>query len=620
MKDGKVNKGWRISGPASLALSRILQAKTSLPVGRGLAVDHIELRVGIHDDGIAKDLEEHVYIKMTLQGKIIYIDPTLERMAGAGNDIIFQAFDSEGAFNDHVRSVRHVVPFDLSHPRISRRGVFKDLSPEEARAVHGLLLQRLNSEMGWLMLREPFVINDKERIFEAYKNIQGVFDVYRAFIVLGGLVEPPPAVLSQAPLLSAEEMFADTSPLIRPVKVYNGILVVKMGQGGEVALRIRNVRLARSQKKFLTHIIGGELGANETAWFEKKDVVSLQFEADPENRMKALLTKWPGAFKALAKKLPAKFSGDAAQKPLTEEAIKALNARWNEIMETFSRVSAGHDIENINQVRKALDLLFHKQLEQRRGDGVSYVAHPMQVALDLMNDLGRTDVDLVVAALLHDVVEDTDVSIHRVRKIFGYKAAWIILALTNLDLGYANREGLSEEDQQFEKIKAYQEHVFDAVEDDDVFYIKLADVATNAFHLENFSDTPARQEWFANKYLKLVIEFEKRARAMGLIKKADQYAAARPGIEAVAMRSPLYERLQRYYDSKEGPDAAQIDSTGFNKGGIDLSGMDLQLQIRRDGNGVLLPMSEQDIRRIRIDGLMPVILDIYPATSMPALR
>ncbi|MEI6438322.1 MAG: hypothetical protein WCO69_06205 [Candidatus Omnitrophota bacterium] len=48
-------------------------------------------------------------------------------------------------------------------------------------------------------------------------------------------------------------------------------------------------------------------------------------------------------------------------------------------------------------------------------------------------------------------------------------------------------------------------------------------------------------------------------------------------------------------------------------GGIDFARANLDLQIKRDGNGVPLPVSQQNLENIRIDGLVPVILDIAPA-------
>jgi hypothetical protein len=53
------------------------------------------------------------------------------------------------------------------------------------------------------------------------------------------------------------------------------------------------------------------------------------------------------------------------------------------------------------------------------------------------------------------------------------------------------------------------------------------------------------------------------------------------------------------------------------KGGIDFNAAHLNLQIKRDGKGVPLPISQQNLENIHIDGLIPVILDIKPAMSSP---
>jgi hypothetical protein len=52
--------------------------------------------------------------------------------------------------------------------------------------------------------------------------------------------------------------------------------------------------------------------------------------------------------------------------------------------------------------------------------------------------------------------------------------------------------------------------------------------------------------------------------------------------------------------------------TSNNLGGIDLDPKKLDLQIRRDGNGVPLPVEKQDWSRINIQGFVPVIFSIQP--------
>ena len=65
--------------------------------------------------------------------------------------------------------------------------------------------------------------------------------------------------------------------------------------------------------------------------------------------------------------------------------------------------------------------------------------------------------------------------------------------------------------------------------------------------------------------------------------------------------------------------ALAIDQTTNPFGGIHLDPAMLNLQIKRDGNGIPLPVSSQPIESIQIDGIIPVIINIQPITNVPVL-
>ncbi len=67
----------------------------------------------------------------------------------------------------------------------------------------------------------------------------------------------------------------------------------------------------------------------------------------------------------------------------------------------------------------------------RKGSGLPYIIHPFRAAL-LLHSLG--DYQLVCAALLHDVVEDSDVTIEEIREQFGDEIAFLVDACTKDDL------------------------------------------------------------------------------------------------------------------------------------------------------------------------------------------
>ncbi|MCK5082887.1 MAG: hypothetical protein KAR31_08270, partial [Candidatus Omnitrophica bacterium] len=61
------------------------------------------------------------------------------------------------------------------------------------------------------------------------------------------------------------------------------------------------------------------------------------------------------------------------------------------------------------------------------------------------------------------------------------------------------------------------------------------------------------------------------------------------------------------------------EDDGKRVGGINLNPELLDLQIKRDGNGVPLPMNLQPIHRMKIDGFVPVIINVTPVVNLPLL-
>ena len=89
---------------------------------------------------------------------------------------------------------------------------------------------------------------------------------------------------------------------------------------------------------------------------------------------------------------------------------------------------------------------------------------------------------------------------------------------------------------------------------------------------------------------------------------------------------PLVRRIFNTYathDIRQNP--LRIDTSGGDlaitanrKGGIDLNAANLTLQIKRDGNGVPLPLDQQDMSQLnRIQGFIPEIIEIKPAVNIP---
>ena len=90
-----------------------------------------------------------------------------------------------------------------------------------------------------------------------------------------------------------------------------------------------------------------------------------------------------------------------------------------------------HEEANIDIIRKAFEYAYDKHLTQRRKSGEPYIIHPVGVAI-IVTQL-KLDEASVCAALLHDVVEDTDTSKQEIIDNFSQEIADLVDALTKLD-------------------------------------------------------------------------------------------------------------------------------------------------------------------------------------------
>ncbi len=122
--------------------------------------------------------------------------------------------------------------------------------------------------------------------------------------------------------------------------------------------------------------------------------------------------------------------------------------------------------DDLVQARRAYDVARRRHEGQTRKSGQPFVAHPLGVAM-IVAELGL-DVTSIVAALLHDVVEDTSMTLEEVEAQFGPEVAKITDGLTKLDrLGFDTREAAQAE--------TIRKMVIAMARDIRVLLIKLAD-------------------------------------------------------------------------------------------------------------------------------------------------
>ena len=112
----------------------------------------------------------------------------------------------------------------------------------------------------------------------------------------------------------------------------------------------------------------------------------------------------------------------------TPEESKEIAKRYKDLLrESYQTLSE----EDKKLIRKAFDVAVDAHKEQRRKSGEPYIFHPIAVAKIVAYDIGLDAVS-IAAALLHDVVEDTPITIEEIARDFGDVIAKIVKGLTKI--------------------------------------------------------------------------------------------------------------------------------------------------------------------------------------------
>ena len=146
------------------------------------------------------------------------------------------------------------------------------------------------------------------------------------------------------------------------------------------------------------------------------------------------------------------------------EDEKLIKAHWDDLL--FSCTKICKTEEDWNFIKRAFFLAKEAHAGIRRRSGEPYLLHPIAVAKIVVDEIGL-GVKSVVAALLHDVVEDTDYTVEDMERIFGAKIASMVDGLTKMS-GVFNAD-TSEQAEYFRKV------LLTLSDDVRVILIKIAD-------------------------------------------------------------------------------------------------------------------------------------------------
>ena len=139
---------------------------------------------------------------------------------------------------------------------------------------------------------------------------------------------------------------------------------------------------------------------------------------------------------------------------------------------------------DVDAIRDAYELAAEAHAGQTRASGEEYVTHTIEVAT-LLAQL-RLDTASIIVGLIHDVVEDTEISLADLEQRFGSEVATIVDGVTKL--GKVQFQSATEQ-----QVENYRKMLLSMAEDARVILVKLADRVHNMRTLEHLSENKRRR-------------------------------------------------------------------------------------------------------------------------------
>ena len=159
------------------------------------------------------------------------------------------------------------------------------------------------------------------------------------------------------------------------------------------------------------------------------------------------------------------------KRTIDEESL--INEAFQELLDIYL---ASQHRKKVEIITKAFNFARQAHKGVRRHSGEPYIMHPLAVARIVCKEIGMGSTS-ICAALLHDVVEDTDYTVEDIRNLFGDKIAGIVSGLTKISGGVFGVHA-SEQAENFKKL------LLTMSEDIRVILIKIADRLHNMRTLE----------------------------------------------------------------------------------------------------------------------------------------
>ena len=245
---------------------------------------------------------------------------------------------------------------------------------------------------------------------------------------------------------------------------------------------------------------------------------------------------------------------------------------------------------NINKIEKAFHFAEKAHRGQKRKSGENYIFHPIEVAIYLTEY--HANEDTIIAALLHDTVEDTNYTLEDIEKRFGKDVAQLIDGVTKFEQGaFLESESI---DLKIESLRKW----FEVMQQDiRVAIIKLVDRLHNMETLEGHKNEEKRR-LIAKETLDVYVKIAFRLGINGIKEKLEQ--------ESLRYIDPKsYETLLAIQEKE-----FRIAKSGLNEVRKILNAIDKKNIIKKvlPQAPSLMKMHEKEVQlKEEIKGIMPLI-------------
>lgn len=250
---------------------------------------------------------------------------------------------------------------------------------------------------------------------------------------------------------------------------------------------------------------------------------------------------------------------------MTEAAIEEENKKIAKQYKELLRISY-RDLsdEDKKLIRQAFDIAVDAHKEQRRKSGEAYIFHPIAVAKIVASEIGL-DATSIAAALLHDVVEDTEYTLVDIEQMFGDTVARIVDGLTKISSLKKDKD-ISLQAENFRKM------LLTLNDDVRVIIIKIADRLHNMQTMDSMR--PDKQVKIASETLYIYAPLAHRIGLYNIKTELEDLGLKYTEPEVYK------DILEKIKESKEEQDAYIKRFSDKIREGLDKEGLNYQIQGR----------------------------------------